>query len=507
MTRDRATLWLLLALLLGVYGHDLTGDVIGQRSHLIECSSLVVVLAGILFLRRRRRFLVVGLGSVAFLGASFLFNFVLPRSSEVLVLLGFSAVVFVSFLLLAYARSTLGPGISARILRRLGSMGLALVVALTLCELGARKFVPRNPYGLTPVDGSKGELHTRDPVRGPRNRPGYRGRFRHPEYGRELVVISSQGFRDEEIKEEKAEGERRIFVLGDSQTFGVGVLGEETFPQRLEARLGPPCNVLNAGISGTSTFDQILLFEEGLRSLHPDVMVVALYVGNDLQENARSARRLREAGLLDGYLTEKERPGKASGPVDEEPVRSTPGWVPLPSLLTREYWELSSVLARTVLDRVDMLMVRAGAKEIPAVANLGFVRTLLVDTPSDVRKMLLSTEAALQAIKKRVDESGAHLLVVLVPVKIQAEPEVFARLVGQQAMDEGLYDLSLINDRLVGTLENLHIASLDLLPMLARETNGLDSPFFLEGHLNRKGHALVADAVAERLRELGWVGE
>ena len=67
-----------------------------------------------------------------------------------------------------------------------------------------------------------------------------------------IVSINTEGFRSPEFSKEKPENTYRIFVLGGSTTFGVGVLDNQTYPfflQKLydETNLGFNVEVINTG--------------------------------------------------------------------------------------------------------------------------------------------------------------------------------------------------------------------------------------------------------------------
>lgn len=92
--------------------------------------------------------------------------------------------------------------------------------------------------------------------------------------------INSLGFRGREIAKEKPAGTFRILCLGGSTTFDVGSVGpSQPWPAIVEAELsrllpGTPIEVLNLGIpGGTSTDNLIDLQIRGL-SLQPDMVIV-----------------------------------------------------------------------------------------------------------------------------------------------------------------------------------------------------------------------------------------
>lgn len=103
------------------------------------------------------------------------------------------------------------------------------------------------------------------------------------------LTINSKGLRDREYQYDKPDGVRRILVLGDSYAWGYGVADDEVFTEVLEKRLaGDRWQVINSGVSGWGT-DQEYLFltSEGFRYA-PDVVVLAFFFFNDLQNNSSS---------------------------------------------------------------------------------------------------------------------------------------------------------------------------------------------------------------------------
>lgn len=94
---------------------------------------------------------------------------------------------------------------------------------------------------------------------------------------------NSHGWRDVERSFDKPSGVRRIVVLGDSFTFGVGVDAEARFTEVLE-RATSHVEVLNLGMNAVGTDQELICLEtDGLR-YHPDVVICAFYEGNDFSD-------------------------------------------------------------------------------------------------------------------------------------------------------------------------------------------------------------------------------
>jgi lysophospholipase L1-like esterase len=91
--------------------------------------------------------------------------------------------------------------------------------------------------------------------------------------------------RDVEYSELPESGARRILALGDSQTFGIGIAVSDTWPSQLEQRLSRTVpafrwEVINAGIPATDTWQHELLMYEFIESIHPDIVLLAIYVND-----------------------------------------------------------------------------------------------------------------------------------------------------------------------------------------------------------------------------------
>jgi hypothetical protein len=106
---------------------------------------------------------------------------------------------------------------------------------------------------------------------------------------RGIVQINSLGLRGPELPRAKPDGVKRVLVLGDSFVFGVGVDEPNVFTSRLAMALdaGDPRHrheVVNMGVAGYSTDQELILFDELGPRLAPDVVVLVV-CDNDFQGN------------------------------------------------------------------------------------------------------------------------------------------------------------------------------------------------------------------------------
>jgi hypothetical protein len=103
---------------------------------------------------------------------------------------------------------------------------------------------------------------------------------------RRHVETNREGFRDREHELAKPSGTRRVVVIGDSYTFGVGIeRPEDRLSDLLAASVGGPdlgrVEVLNAGLPYSHTLQHIEFLERTL-AYAPD-LVLLLYVFNDIE--------------------------------------------------------------------------------------------------------------------------------------------------------------------------------------------------------------------------------
>jgi hypothetical protein len=100
-----------------------------------------------------------------------------------------------------------------------------------------------------------------------------------------------------------------VLFVGDSATEGAFVGLDRSYPRRFEALLAqrhPPVRVraINAGVWGMTTIDEYHLLKDKLLPLRPDVVVIGLFMANDLNFNlGHRERRARADGAFDVMRT------------------------------------------------------------------------------------------------------------------------------------------------------------------------------------------------------------
>lgn len=111
--------------------------------------------------------------------------------------------------------------------------------------------------------------------------------------------LNSHGFRDREYNEEAPAKTYRIACLGDSFTFGQGVHDADVYVRQLETLLqskGYKVEVMNFGVSGYSTRQERICFEQEVAKYKPDLVLVAMVTNDNL-----TIRQEKELGINRSY--------------------------------------------------------------------------------------------------------------------------------------------------------------------------------------------------------------
>jgi hypothetical protein len=140
------------------------------------------------------------------------------------------------------------------------------------------------------------EFYSLDHSRGYALRPGTEGWFRRE--GEAYIRINSDGLRDREHSITKPQNVVRIALLGDSYPEAFFVTEEEAFwsvmgrkLQECDAFQGKQVEVLNFGVSGYGTGQELLTLREQVWKYSPDIVMLAVTTNNDVMDNSRGLKK------------------------------------------------------------------------------------------------------------------------------------------------------------------------------------------------------------------------
>lgn len=321
-------------------------------------------------------------------------------------------------------------------------------------------------------------LFVPDGAIGYRLRPGARVRFTTAEFDTH-IAINDQGVRDDAPIGPKPPNERRIVVLGDSLVLAVQVDQQQTFCRLLEERLnrsGGPVRyrVINAGVQGYGPVEELLFFRHVARAFQPDLVITAVFVGNDIEEALGSAPRLRERPLTE-TLSE--------------------------STLTR----LRRMVRRSMVLQILRLRVIAitsrfsagGAPPEPPLQSYA-------EKPAPrIAEGLRIARECIEAIAADAAAVGAKSMVMLMPARFQVDDPDYGRLKEAVAAAGGRLVRDAATLRFEAALAPLPIPRFDALPPLRAALPGPDVFFQQTVHLTPRGHEIVAAELEAFIRRQG----
>ncbi len=172
-----------------------------------------------------------------------------------------------------------------------------LLLLLLLAELVTRGFfairgLDVREYRHFELAYGAGRLRQPDPLLGWKLRPDASRRAVRSGY-EVSYRTNAQGHRDAPL----LPGRFRILLLGDSQTFGIGVPSGQRFSELLEAEL-PGVEVVNAAVPGYGVHQMARALERDGMSLQPDLVICALIrqdVGRAFLDQSGAAPHVVEA--------------------------------------------------------------------------------------------------------------------------------------------------------------------------------------------------------------------
>jgi lysophospholipase L1-like esterase len=104
-----------------------------------------------------------------------------------------------------------------------------------------------------------------------------------------FVEINADGLLGKPYPTARTDGKLRIAILGDSFTSGEAVSSEKRFSgvweKNLSKRFLPGVEVINFGVGGTGTWQQLQMFHTKTRKYKPDLTVLVFCWCNDLDNN------------------------------------------------------------------------------------------------------------------------------------------------------------------------------------------------------------------------------
>ena len=331
------------------------------------------------------------------------------------------------------------------------------------------------------------------------------------------VSYNADGWRDRLRTKDKAKDTLRVIVLGDLFMEAYSVRFEEALSARLESLLstaGDPVEVINLGVGGYGTLQQYLVFNTVGRAYQPDIVVLAMYLANDLKDNSYEIAAKSEGKSLK----------KAARPyLDAQATES--GWkitqVDFEGALRRyeDHMRLQGYALNRLIRSSALLQLAhnslsgwpkakaAGAEAGDNKKHLSRFGKYYCRQPPEYDRAWTLTKRILARLDHEVRETGARLLIMSVPAIQEVDEDMMAD-VERAAPEKVCMREPPLYRQLDELLDELDIEYLDLLAAFreAQRQAGVDLFRKVDLHWNSRGHALAAGELAAILKHRGYLG-
>jgi hypothetical protein len=362
------------------------------------------------------------------------------------------------------------------------------------------------------------EFYQLDQSRGYALRPNMEGWYRKE--GEAYIKINSDGLRDAEHPKAKPSNTFRIAVLGDSYPEAFPVAQADAFWSVMQAKLercgsfaGKHVEVINFGVSGYGTAQELITLREHVWAYSPDLVLLAITTNNDISDNSR---RLKKTDEVPYFVY---RDGKLA--LDDS-FKESRGFRLRQSVLSRmgRWFKDHSRLVQAVNQghhgfKIWLAMRRARNAPAPDAKNEGQnaaaaseelgIDNLIYREPSDEtwNDAWRVTEGLIKQMSDEVKAKGARFLVVTLSNGIQVYPDPNVRQIFMKRV--GVNDLFYPDHRIREFCKRESIPVLTLAPELQAEADR-NKVFFHgfganigNGHWNQLGQRTAADLITQKL--------
>jgi hypothetical protein len=381
--------------------------------------------------------------------------------------------------------------------------------------------------GLRVAGYSYPEFFVADARRGYVFRAGMEGWDRKE--GAAYVRINSDGLRDREHTKAKPPHTFRVAVLGDSYMAALQVPAEDTFCAQLERELrdcpnlnGRAIEVINFGVPGYGTSQELITLREQVWQYSPDIVVLAVTTSNDVSDNERALRKTDTIPYFvwrDGRLIEDDSFLQArTFQAQQTPLYRLWIWLLDHSRIIQGISDVSrSVKIRLAERRARLSREQESRKTAPgglpgaapstAGEELG-VENQVYREPNDPvwNDAWNVTERLMATMRDEVQGKGASLFVVTLSSGIQVWPDPVVRENFLKRV--GAKDIFYPDNRIREFCQREGIAVMNLAPTMQHYAD--DHKVFLHGfgkdigngHWNAVGHRIAAELAAPEVCKL-----
>ncbi len=249
--------------------------------------------------------------------------------------------------------------------------------------------------------------------------------------------------------------------------------------------------------------NELLCLTHHFNAMEPDIVIMAVYTGNDLSDVFRLYKRVVNKEVL-GQVEDsdaKEEPASAEMERKRHHVKSI--W---PRLKNINYWTDSSKISTLIYPSLRHLAVELGWLDPKMVYNMFLIRSCAISPNKDIEWAIKLIEMATDEANLFCRDRGTRFMVLIIPPLFLVDRAMFDRFYDTYPdIDRDEHSPDVLHERLRSIFRAKDVPCLDLLPLLRdRHAQGLKL-YHDEGHWNAAGHQEAADWIFNFLKSKNWL--
>jgi lysophospholipase L1-like esterase len=336
--------------------------------------------------------------------------------------------------------------------------------------------------------------------------------------GKAWIHVNSAGYRDRERSVEKTPGTYRIAIVGDSYSDAYQVPLESTYWSELERTLnqrmtdtGRNVEVLNFGVRGYGTAQELLTFQQDVRSYNPDLVLLQITTENDIVENSPVLNT--KAANCPFYRIDQGRLTLDLSFADARALGIRMGdWYRAylglrDRLRIAEVIDLDAIYDKFIEFKRSRERKRKGEESDLLGGLVTFTASYVRPDAPELASAWEVTQLLLLEMKTAVAETGASFAIVTLSNPIQVFPDAAVR---KRFMDSiSIDDLFYADNRIRKFCADHDVPVITLAPRLQQiaDRDGVFLHGFAntppgDGHWNESAHAIAGQIIANEI--LKW---
>lgn len=335
-------------------------------------------------------------------------------------------------------------------------------------------------------------------------------KLRYDEENKKKVHIktNAEGFVGENYQIDKPSSTLRIAMFGDSFTEAMQVDYENSFSYLLQQKLQEKfeqstssiykkAEVLNFGVGGSATADAMIFYAKYAEKYHPDIVIDAVYLGNDITDNSKyyDDRSLLLADKSQWpHVLEFGAKGQRGFVYIKNKIYSNSALIRLADKVFR-----TNPTLHGLAEKVGIFRPAASS----TAASPMFFEYYYYLSPLDAerQKNLEYTIELIKHFKDEVEKNNQKFVVMFIPEGMPLHPDLLSRYINDhQGLTVDNFAPARYEDTIVKSFDQKN--SVRLSPAFSEQLKNKELYLNKEGHFNEEGHKVVVEELLKKIDEI-----